>query len=109
MLNMEIMPNEAENFDLMRNKFWDIMVMPERLAKFCDALGIIDLQGVRSFRKEKIKELMPFVQEQMDCTEALSNEDLELVTKAVVDGIMFVGGLSVPEVIYKVSIFQIAI
>ena len=114
MLGMEIMPKEAEDFDRMRNKYLDTMVMPESLAKFCDALGIVDLQGLKSFRKDKIKEMMPFVLEQIDCmemnsTETFSNEDVELVTRAVLTAIMFAGGLGVPDVIYKVQYLRMII
>ena len=101
------MPDEAENFDLMRNKFMDIACLPEKIATFCDSLGIIDVEGARSFRKAKLRELMPFVQAQVNKERVFSNEHLELVTKAVTQAIMFAGGLSVPDTIYKVSISQI--
>lgn len=106
---MEIMPDEAENFDLMMSKIVSIMTLPQKLAKFCDSLGIIDVEGARNFRKEKLKECMPFVLELVDKEKVSSNEDLELVTKAVLEAIMFAGGLSVPDVIYKVSYHEMDI
>ena len=102
---MEIMPDEAENFDLMMSKIFGFITMPQKLAKFCDSLGIIDVEGARNFRKEKLKEFMPFVLELVDKEKVSSHEDLKLVTKAVLEPIMFAGGVSVPDIIYRVSYY----
>ena len=96
-----MMPNEAEMFDQMRNKFIDIMSLPTKMAKLFNLLGIIDLEEVRNFRREKIKELMPFVLKLVD-EKVSSNEDLELFTSAILESIML-APISVPDVIYKVS------
>ena len=103
MLDIQMMPNEAEQFDQMRNKFMEIMALPKSLAKLGDSLGIINIEEARNFRKNKIKELMPFVVKQVDQREVSSREDLELVTRATLGAIMFAGGTSVPDLLYKAS------
>ena len=103
MLDMEVEPTEAEDFDENRLKFVETMAIPEKLAKIQDELRIINLEELRNFRKEKMKQILPFVQKQVDKEDVFSNEDLELVTRAILGSILFAGGLSVPNVIYKES------
>ena len=103
MLDMEVEPTEAEDLDENRVKFCETMIIPEKLAKFYDKFRVINLEELRTFRKEKMKDIMPFVQKQFDKEEVFSNEDLELVTRAILGSILFAGGLSVPNVIYKES------
>ena len=57
---------------------------------------------------DKIKEMMPFVLNHLDDEEvmSMSNEDQEILATAMLETIMFAGGGSVPDMIYKVNMLQ---
>ena len=50
MLNMEIMPEQAEHFHQMRNKFLTIIFLPKYIAEICNTLCIVDIEEVKNFR-----------------------------------------------------------